>query len=137
ISTSLPDRPTQFALNKLDAYEYVDLWYFTPEGCAEAARQARAPDGEGFNFAGGLNGERLALKPSSTASPSKNAILDEHLPWHVFTEARYRFIKYIGIAKWPGKLYKDLCAFFMRLESHPLHRTDAGKRALLEYQARA
>ncbi|KAF8878860.1 hypothetical protein BD779DRAFT_1384310, partial [Infundibulicybe gibba] len=114
ISTSLPDRPAQFALNKLDAYEYVDL-------C----------------FAGGLNGERLALKASSTASPSRNAILDENLPWHVFTEARYGFIKHMGIAKWPAKLYKDLCAFFVRIESHPLHRTDAGKRALLEYQARA
>ncbi|KAF8872635.1 hypothetical protein BD779DRAFT_1411891, partial [Infundibulicybe gibba] len=137
ISSSIPDRPSQFAINKIEAYEYIDLWYFTPEGRAEAAGQAKAPDGDGFSLEGGLNGERLALKSTTTASPSKNVILDEALPWHVFTESRYRYLKYIGVARWPEKLYKDMAAFFVRIETHPIHKTPAGKRALLEYQARA
>ncbi|KAF8878423.1 hypothetical protein BD779DRAFT_1447724, partial [Infundibulicybe gibba] len=113
ISSSIPDRPSQFAINKIKAYEYIDL------------------------LEGGLNGERLALKSTTTASPSKNVILDEALPWHVFTESRYGYLKYIGVTRWPEKLYKDMAAFFVRIETHPIHETPAGKRALLEYQARA
>jgi len=29
-------RPSTYALNKLEAFEYIELWYFTPEGCIDA-----------------------------------------------------------------------------------------------------
>jgi len=32
-------RPTPFALNKLKNFEYIELSYFTPEGCATAAEE--------------------------------------------------------------------------------------------------
>jgi hypothetical protein len=35
-------RPSPFALNKLKSFEYVELSYFTPEGCATAAEESRA-----------------------------------------------------------------------------------------------
>src|ERR1700676_805254 len=28
-------RPSSYALNKLESFEYVELWYFTPEGCLD------------------------------------------------------------------------------------------------------
>ncbi|KAF8878935.1 hypothetical protein BD779DRAFT_1553147 [Infundibulicybe gibba] len=137
ISSTLPSRPSQFAINKVQNYEYVDLWYFTPDGYAEAARQAKATDDEGFTLAGGESGERLGLKAMTTASASKNAILDEALPWNVFTDTRQEYLDFLASVEWPERLYADMAAFFARIETHRIRKTDAGKRALLEYQARA
>jgi hypothetical protein len=33
ISNSIAPRPSTFALNKLENFEYVELWYFSPDGC--------------------------------------------------------------------------------------------------------
>lgn len=35
-------RPSQFAIDKLKSFNYVELWYFTPEGCATAHEVDRA-----------------------------------------------------------------------------------------------
>ena len=35
----LISRPLQYAIQKLSVFDYVDLWYFSAEGCAEAATQ--------------------------------------------------------------------------------------------------
>ncbi|KAF8880732.1 hypothetical protein BD779DRAFT_1547673 [Infundibulicybe gibba] len=134
ISSTLPSRPSQFAINKVQNYEYVDLWYFTPDGYAEAARQAKATDNEGFTLAGGESGEHLGLKAMTTAS---NAILDEVLPWNVFTDTRQEYLDFLASVEWPERLYADMATFFAHIETHRIRKTDAGKRALLEYQAQA
>src|SRR5258708_4152800 len=38
IRTAIIARPSRFALHKLEEFEYIELSYFTPEGCEEASR---------------------------------------------------------------------------------------------------
>ena len=38
ISESLPYFPAQFATNKIQSMDYVELWYFTMEGIADASK---------------------------------------------------------------------------------------------------
>ena len=33
-------RPSQYVIQKVAAYEYMELWYFTKEGCFKATKQA-------------------------------------------------------------------------------------------------
>ena len=35
-------RPSQFAIGKLKSFNFVELWYFTDEGCAEAQDTSKA-----------------------------------------------------------------------------------------------
>ncbi|KAF8877207.1 hypothetical protein BD779DRAFT_1448719 [Infundibulicybe gibba] len=138
VSTNLQPRPSSFAISKLENFKYIDLWYFTRAGCSEAAAQAKAADNEGLSLTGGHNNERLGLRTTSTATASKNAILDEALPWGEFTQSRYAYLNYLPKAGWPKELYTDMAAFFVRVETHPLARMgDMGQKVLLEYQARA
>ena len=37
----LQDHGSQYARKRLHNFEYVKLWYFTPEGCADAARKSQ------------------------------------------------------------------------------------------------
>jgi hypothetical protein len=33
---AIAPRPSQYAIQKLNNFEYVELWYFSPDGCKEA-----------------------------------------------------------------------------------------------------
>jgi len=50
IPTAIKNRPSRFALHKLEERDYVELSYFTPEGCAEAASNDHAVADEAFAF---------------------------------------------------------------------------------------
>ncbi|KAG2104381.1 uncharacterized protein F5147DRAFT_762130 [Suillus discolor] len=38
----LTPRPAQYAIQKLTNFEYVELWYFSPEGCKDALKSSRS-----------------------------------------------------------------------------------------------
>ncbi|KAG1791072.1 uncharacterized protein HD556DRAFT_1486952 [Suillus plorans] len=42
VGDSIAPRPSQYAIQKLNNFDYVELWYFSPEGCKEALRTARS-----------------------------------------------------------------------------------------------
>ena len=43
--------PSQYALQKIVIFEYVELWYFTREGCFEASRLAHSQADDAFSIA--------------------------------------------------------------------------------------
>ena len=50
IATAIKLRPSRFTLHKLEEHDYIELSYFTPEGCAEAASNDHAVAEEAFSF---------------------------------------------------------------------------------------
>ncbi|KAF8877728.1 hypothetical protein CPB84DRAFT_1752062 [Gymnopilus junonius] len=50
IATAIKLHPSHFALHKLEEHEYIELSYFTPDGCAEAANNDHAMAEEAFAF---------------------------------------------------------------------------------------
>ncbi|KAF8902742.1 hypothetical protein CPB84DRAFT_1746483 [Gymnopilus junonius] len=50
IATAIKLHPSCFALHKLKEREYIELSYFTPDGCAEAANNDHAVAEEAFTF---------------------------------------------------------------------------------------
>ena len=64
VEDALAPRPAPFAINKLDNFEYVELWYFTPEGCADASDFSKSSADEAFGLA--QIDDVMALKPISS-----------------------------------------------------------------------
>jgi hypothetical protein len=64
IGNAIAPCPSPFALNKLETFDYIELWYFTQEGCADALdnQQAVAEDAYGITAVDNF----MALKPVSS-----------------------------------------------------------------------
>jgi hypothetical protein len=50
VGDTLTHRPSQYAIHKLKSFEYVELWYFSPDGCREAADEAKSSADGTFGF---------------------------------------------------------------------------------------
>ena len=69
--------PLRYTIHKLDECDYVELYYFTLEGCTEAVKLDWTVAQDTFTFA--KANETLLLKPIVSHKPSSKVILDEDL----------------------------------------------------------
>lgn len=131
IDDRVPLLPFRFAIMKIQAMEYVDLWYFTTEGCREASQAAVPTTPDTFGL---LNTEAgLTLQPINAAKPSKKAITDEHLSWEQIMTARHTFINMVRQAGWAPHLIQVCAEFYIKLEG--LKADGRNPRALILYHA--
>ena len=126
-------RPSPFALNKLKSFEYVELSYFTPEGCATAAEESRATADEAFGLTS-LDGF-VAFKPVASFKASKNAIKDRDLSWRQMTMGKNSMLHHMNKLGWPDKHINALAHFYFILEDHPMRMRPDGDRILIVFQA--
>jgi hypothetical protein len=127
-------RPAAYALRRLDEFEYVELWYFSQEGCVDASANQRTQHEDTFGLT--KVDEMLSLRPVASLKASKNVIQDVDLTWRQMTIARTTFIQQIT-ERWPPKHVNALALFFMNIETHPYRLRSLGERSLISYQARA
>jgi hypothetical protein len=138
VNTTVDDfitpRPATYALNKLESFEYIELWYFTQEGCLDALENHRFQTEDALGFA--KVRDTLALKQLSAVKASRNAIKDADLTWRQMTMGRICFLQHASAANWPSSHIKSLAEFFLNLEIHPTRNRKHGENILLIYQAR-
>ena len=134
VANVLISRPSQYAIQKLSVFDYVDLWYFSAEGCAEAATQctSQADDTFGITKTEGT----FSLKPFAATKASRNVVLDQHLPFESFLYAKNNFLVYAKKAKWPAENIDALSLFFWKLETHTMRKNPLGNQIILAYAAR-
>ncbi|KAG6375630.1 hypothetical protein JVT61DRAFT_3198 [Boletus reticuloceps] len=127
-------RPSQYAIQKLTVFEYVELWYFSLEGCAEALRNSRsqADDTYGITTAHDV----LALRPVAAVRASRNARADHELSFGEFLQAKNVFLKNLTQAAWPDKHVNALAKFFWNIENHPICNNENGNLIALHYASR-
>ncbi|KAF9791939.1 hypothetical protein BJ322DRAFT_1026297 [Thelephora terrestris] len=130
VGDTIPLTPLAFAIKKIKAKEYVDLWYFTTEGCKEASlTMPTAPVTLGV-----LDTETgMALQLVNDAKPSKRAIIDEHLTWEQLMTARHTLINLALQHGWSPQTLHALAEFYINLES--LKAQGRNSRALILYHA--
>ncbi|KAF8970302.1 hypothetical protein BDZ97DRAFT_1902045 [Flammula alnicola] len=131
-SSSIP-HPSNFALNKLREHDYVELHYFTPEGCAEATRYDRTVAQDAFTFA--RVDDIMALKPYAAFKPSMKAIPDDQLTWRQMSTAKTPLLHYMSETGWPEAHIVSLATFYLNLENHGMRFERDGEAALLAYHA--
>ncbi|KAF8815182.1 hypothetical protein BYT27DRAFT_7307546 [Phlegmacium glaucopus] len=129
-------RPSPFAINKLKNFDYVELSYFTPEGCAAATEDrdiARTTADEAFGIAE-VNGV-MALRPIASLKAAKNVIKDKDLTWRQMTMGKNAMLHHMSKLGWPEKHINALAHFYFKLEDHPMRLRPHGDEILLMFQA--
>ncbi|KAG6376622.1 hypothetical protein JVT61DRAFT_1605 [Boletus reticuloceps] len=66
-------RPSQYAIQKLTSFEFVEMWYFSPEGCAEATRHHRSQADDAFGLA--ASNDRIPPGEEHPSSPHETAVV--------------------------------------------------------------
>ena len=131
ISDRIPHPPSQFAVGKIEAREYVELWYFTIEGCKEASRTTPTTADDTFGLLNTDTG--LALRPIKASKASRNAISDEQLTWEQIMTARHNLIDTLTQAAWPQDYIVSLAELYINLEG--FKASGHNPRALILYHA--
>jgi len=128
-------RPSPYATRKLEDFEYVELYYFTPEGCRDAHENHRTQHEESLGLAN-VEGV-LSFRPLAAVKASKNVVQDSDLSWRQMSMAKSSMIDFLQTnTRWPSKHIQALALFFVRLETHPMRTQPYGEEILLRYQAR-
>jgi hypothetical protein len=136
MATTRRTGPSEHALRKLRAFDYVELWYFTPRGREETAAHAVALKSESFTITQSDSG--LALLPSRNAQTSRGTIVkDEHLTFHEMSVAKNGLIAYMEKCGWERPAIRKFMDFYLLLDTHKIRDEPRGDQALVLYQAQA
>ncbi|KAF8468595.1 hypothetical protein DFH94DRAFT_281156 [Russula ochroleuca] len=138
IPRTIKPRPVQYALNKINMMEYVELDYFSPRGLGEAAARPNGSiDQDTLSFSTQADGSG-SIRPLDAQKASKNIRKDEDLSWEEMLQAKNNMLEFIGDAKiWPTPNAEALAGFYVALEMHSRTNEPNGKQALLLYQSKA
>jgi hypothetical protein len=126
-------RPSAFAINKLKNFQYVELIYFTPEGCLSAAEESKAAADEAFGLT--KLDDFIALKPVASFRASKNVIKDQDLTWRQMTMGKNSMIHHMNKLGWPEKHIDSFAHFYFQLDDHPMRELENGDEIILIFQA--
>ncbi|KAG1720963.1 hypothetical protein EDB19DRAFT_1646766, partial [Suillus lakei] len=134
VGDSISPHPYQYAMQRLNNFEYVELWYFSPDGCKEALRTARSvADDFGLTRVD----DHLTIRPTFTFKASKSAVADHDLPFSTFLRSKNLFMMQLSKAKWPQTHIDALSLFFWHLENHSIrNNSDLGDLVILHYALR-
>ncbi|KAG1846465.1 hypothetical protein F4604DRAFT_1595008 [Suillus subluteus] len=126
-------RPSQYAIQKIKNMEYVELWYFSPDGCREASTTSRSmSDSDNASGFAKVNG-MVALKTLASSKASHKAIQDHDLSWRQFDLAKTSFLVHIEKSGWPEKHQQSLALFFTLITNHEHRMHPRGEKTLLHY----
>jgi hypothetical protein len=128
--------PSDFAKTKLSKFEWIELWYFTREGCLDAAKPTTSVANDAFGIT--QHNRTLRMVSASTLKASRNALPDSVLTCDQIAFASKIFIRTMRSQSkvWTTRHVDAMVDFFVQLE---LHRTMSGgpyaDEAVVEYQA--
>ena len=134
VGNYIAPRPAQYALRRVEDFEYVELWYFTPEGCTDATQLQLTQHDDAFGLT--KVDDMVALKSVSSLKASKNVIPDADLSFRQVSMAKNAFIPLMTKYQWSEKAINAFAQLFTQLELHPFRQREFGERALITYQAR-
>ncbi|KAF8812977.1 hypothetical protein BYT27DRAFT_7085493 [Phlegmacium glaucopus] len=134
VGNYIAPRPAQYALRRIEDFEYVELWYLTPEGCTDATQHQLTQNDDTFGLT--KVDDMVTLKSVSSLKASKNVIPDNKLSFRQMSMAKNTFIQLMTKYQWSKKAINAFAHLFTQLELHPYRQREFGERALIIYQAR-
>ncbi|KAG1728933.1 hypothetical protein EDB19DRAFT_1642298 [Suillus lakei] len=126
---------SDFALRKLDKGHYVEIYYWTNKGLADARLQFRTTDDEGMVPTTTADGMTVWM-PASTTRPSATVVPDHSLTILDFAQAIPCLVASLIEQGWDNDCVHMLVAFWGALMLHRYWCLDdpLDQRALLMYQ---
>ncbi|KAG1818049.1 uncharacterized protein BJ212DRAFT_1269565, partial [Suillus subaureus] len=131
VGDTLAPHPSQYMTQKLNNFEYIELLYFSPDGCKEALCTACSVADD---FSLTRVNDQLTIRPAYAFKASKAAIADHDLPFSTFLCSKNLFLMQLSKAKWPQMHIDALLLFFWHLENHSIHNhSNLGDLVILHY----
>ena len=127
-------RPAQYALRRIEEFQYVELWYLTPEGCNDATQCQLTQHDDTFGLT--KVDDIVTLKSVSSLKASKNIIPNSELSFRQMSMAKNAFIPLMTKYHWSVKAITAFAQLFTQLELHPYRQQEFGERALITFQVR-
>ncbi|TFK18644.1 hypothetical protein FA15DRAFT_556419, partial [Coprinopsis marcescibilis] len=124
--------PLSYALSKLRAQEYVELYYFSPEGCRDAYNSDKTMVDA---LAATCHKDQIILKPMAAHKPSSKVVKDIDLSWGRISMAKTVMLKHMEKEGWSEEQVVALSTFFYKLDGHKVCTRPGGKQALVCYAA--
>ncbi|KIK78725.1 hypothetical protein PAXRUDRAFT_54756, partial [Paxillus rubicundulus Ve08.2h10] len=123
--------PSQYAILKLKNFEFIELWYFSPEGCRDAAKSSSSTMEDTFSIS--KVDDVLTMWLIAALKQSRNMVNNCDLSISDFFRAKNNFLIHIEQASWPKKHVNALAEFFWHLENHPICNCRHGDAVMLLY----
>jgi len=127
-------RPSQFAIGKLKSFNFVELWYFTDEGCAEAQDTSKAQSDDAYGLT--KIDDLVVLKPVASFKALRNVVPDANLTWRQMNIGKNTLLQYMDQCDWPHKHVQSFAHFYFNIEIEPMRLRPNGERVLITYQAK-
>ena len=134
VSDHVIPRPSQFAIGKLKSFNFVELWYFTDEGCHEAQDSSRAQSDDAYGLT--KVDDLVALKPVASLKASRNVVSDTDLTWRQLNVGKNTMLRYMDLCGWPSRHTQSFAHFYFNLELDPMRARPNGEKVLIIYQAK-
>ncbi|KIK80051.1 hypothetical protein PAXRUDRAFT_52669, partial [Paxillus rubicundulus Ve08.2h10] len=112
-------------------YEFIELWYFSPKGCRDAAKSSSSTTEDTFGIS--KVDDILTMQPVATLKQSHNVVNDCDLSISDFFHAKNSFLIHIEQASWPKEHINTLAEFFWHLKNHPIRNRHHGNTVMLLY----
>jgi hypothetical protein len=134
VGADILPHPSPYALECVKKFEYVELWYFCPEGCRDAlAHRTSTEDSFGITRS---DMDLMILKPVASVRASRKAVPDEDISWDQMEIGATLLLRHMRLHRWPEAATDALSVFWYKLQNHEMRSRPNGQKVLMEYQAR-
>ncbi|KAF9224258.1 hypothetical protein BS17DRAFT_703744, partial [Gyrodon lividus] len=103
--------PSQYALQKLSSFDFIELWYFTLAGCLGKAKHSNKSQADDIFGISKVN-DHLMVHSITSICVSCNVLPDHKLPFPKFLTVKNCFLKYAKKVDWPNKNLDALAKLF-------------------------
>ncbi|KIK76938.1 hypothetical protein PAXRUDRAFT_17842 [Paxillus rubicundulus Ve08.2h10] len=127
--------PSQYALQKLTTFDYIEMWYFSLTGHLDTLKyHDRSQADDTFNIS--KIDDMLTVRPIASVKASRNVLPDHELTFPEFLSAKNCFLNHAKKANWLTTNLNTLTKFFWFLETHPSVQLPLGEKIILTYASR-
>ena len=133
IGADILPHPSPYALERVKKFEYIELWYFSPEGCRDALSQRTSTE-DSFGFTKS-DADFMLLKPVASVRASRKAIPDEEISWDQMEIGATLLLRHMRLHRWPELATDALSLFWYKLQNHEIRSRPNGQKVLMQYQA--
>ncbi|KIK84529.1 hypothetical protein PAXRUDRAFT_79425, partial [Paxillus rubicundulus Ve08.2h10] len=126
--------PSPYTLQKLNTYDFVELWYFSLASRMDAAKfsnKSQADDTFGISMVD----DHLTICSITSVRASRSVLPDHELPFPEFLRAKNCFLEHARKADWPTENLDALAKFFWCMENHLLIQLPLVEKIILTYTA--
>jgi hypothetical protein len=126
--------PSSYALERIKKSEYIELWYFSPEGCLDAALAQRTSADDTYGISGS-DSDFMVLKLVASICASRKVLRDEDIMWDQMEIGAALLLRHMRQNSWPLTATDALSVIWYKLQNHEMHTRPNGQQILMAYQA--